>query len=213
MADLELTRLVFLLDRSGSMHSIKSDVEGGFAAFIDEQRAAAGECTVTLAQFDTAYEVVYTNIPLNDIPALNLQPRSSTALLDAMGKLITEVSADISALPEDERPGTVIVAIMTDGKENASRDWTRPAIKALVELHTNQHDWQFLYMGADQDAVEVGTRLGVKPEQSLTYSRGKSRQAMAAASANVRNYRTAKPLNPGAVMPEFSDQQRADLED
>lgn len=168
---------------------------------------------MTLAQFDTAYEVVYTNIPLNDIPALNLQPRSSTALLDAMGKLITEVSADISALPEDERPGTVIVAIMTDGKENASRDWTRPAIKALVELHTNQHDWQFLYMGADQDAVEVGTRLGVKPEQSLTYSRGKSRQAMAAASANVRNYRTAKPLNPGAVMPEFSDQQRADLED
>lgn len=213
MADLDLTHLVFLLDRSGSMRSIKSDVEGGFAAFLDEQRAAAGRCTVTLAQFDTSYEVVYRNIPLDEVPELDLRPRSSTALLDAMGTLITEVSADIAALPADERPGTVIVAIMTDGKENASRDWTNPAIKALVELHTNQFDWQFLYMGADQDAIEVGSRLGVKREQSLTYSKGKSRDAMAAASGNIRRYRTAKINNPGAVMPEFSDVQRAALED
>lgn len=213
MANLDLTRLVFLLDRSGSMHSIKSDVEGGFAAFIDDQRAAAGECTVTLAQFDTDYEVVYRDVSLDEVPVLDLQPRSSTALLDAMGRLITEVSAELAGLPEDERPGTVIVAIMTDGLENASREWTRPAIKKLVELHTNQYDWQFLYMGADQDAVEVGARLGVKRDQSLTYSKGKSRDAMAAASANIRSYRTAKTANPAAVMPEFSDELRAALDD
>lgn len=213
MANLDLTRLVFLLDRSGSMRSIQSDVEGGFAAFIDDQRAAAGECTVTLAQFDDHFEFVYHDVDLDQVPPLALRPRGRTALLDAMGRLITDTSADIAALPEGERPATVIVAIMTDGKENASRDWTRPAIKALVELRTNQFDWQFLYMGADQDAVEVGTRLGVKREQSLTYSKGKSREAMAAASANIRDYRTTKPVNSAAEMPMFSDEQRAELGD
>ncbi|MDH6284950.1 vWA domain-containing protein [Prescottella agglutinans] len=213
MANLELTHLAFLLDRSGSMRSSKSDVEGGFAAFIDDQRAAVGECTVTLAQFDNSYEVVYQGVPLDQVPALDLRPRGRTALLDAMGTLITDVSAEINSLPEEERPGTVIVAIMTDGHEHSSREWSRPAIKSLVELHSNQFDWQFLYMGADQDAVEVGTRLGVKRDQSLTYSKGKSRGAMAAASANIRRYRNAKPINPAALKPEFSDAQRAALDD
>jgi len=213
VANLELTRLVFLLDRSGSMRSIQSDVEGGFATFIDDQRAATGECTVTLAQFDTSYEVVYRDVPLDEVPALNLRPRGSTALLDAMGTLITDVRAEIDALPEAERPGAVIVAIMTDGHENASREWRRPAIKALVEQCSNELDWQFMYMGADQDAVEVGTRLGVKSVQSLTYSKGKSREAMSAASENIRRYRNAKIANPAALMPEFSDVQRAALDD
>ncbi|GBF17766.1 hypothetical protein Br6_05173 [Rhodococcus sp. Br-6] len=213
MPNPDLTHLVFLLDRSGSMQSIKSDIEGGFSAFIDEQRGAAGQCRVTLAQFSTSYEIVYQGAPLDEIPPLDLRPRGGTALLDAMGTLITDVSADIAALPEDERPGSVIVAIMTDGHENASREWTHAAIKALVELHTNQFDWQFLYMGADQDAIEVGARLGVKRDQSLTYSKGKSRDAMTAASANIRRYRTAKTVDAAAVMPEFSDTQRAALED
>ncbi|NKR65310.1 VWA domain-containing protein [Rhodococcus hoagii] len=213
MPNPDLTHLVFLLDRSGSMQSIKSDIEGGFSAFIDEQRGAAGQCRVTLAQFSTTYEIVYQGVPLDEIPPLDLRPRGGTALLDAMGTLITDVSADIEDLPDEERPGAVIVAIMTDGHENASREWTHPAIKALVELHTNRFDWQFLYMGADQDAVEVGTRLGVKRDQSLTYSKGKSRDAMAAASANIRGYRAAKTVDATAVMPEFTDAQRAALDD
>lgn len=213
MAHTDLTRLVFLLDRSGSMQSIKSDVEGGFAAFIDEQRAAEGECAVTLAQFDSRYEVVYQAVPLAEVPPLDLRPRGSTALLDAMGRLITDVKAELDALPAAQRPGTVIVSIMTDGHENASREWTHPAIKALVEQQTNEHDWQFLYIGADQDAIEVGTRLGVRRDQSVTFSKGKSREAMAAASANIRGYRSAKVANPDAMMPEFSAEQRAALDD
>ena len=213
MPNSDLTYLVFLLDRSGSMQSIKSDIEGGFAAFIAEQREADGRCLVTLAQFSTTYDVVYRGMPVDETPPLELRPSGGTALLDAMGRLITEVSAEIAALPEDERPGTVIVAIMTDGHENSSRDWTHPAIKALVELHTDQFDWQFLYLGADQDAIEVGARLGVKRDQSVTYSKGKSRDAMAAASSNIRNYRTAKTIDAAAVMPEFSDVQRAALDD
>ncbi|WP_024793634.1 vWA domain-containing protein [Tomitella biformata] len=213
MANTDLTRLVFLLDRSGSMQSIKTDVEGGFAAFIEDQRAAAGECAVTLAQFDHRYEVVYQGVPIAEVPALDLRPRGRTALLDAMGTLITDVKAELDALPDADRPGTVIVSIMTDGKENASGEWTHPAIKALVEQQTNDQDWQFLYMGADQDAIEVGARLGVKRDQSLTYSKEKSRDAMAAASANIRSYRSAKTANPAAAMPEFSAAQRAALDD
>ncbi|OMC38969.1 hypothetical protein A5740_02695 [Mycobacterium sp. GA-1841] len=195
------------------MQSIKSDVIGGFHAFLSEQRDADGQCAVTLAQFNNGYEVVYQGIPLEHVPPLELSPRGGTALLDSMGKLITDTAAEIEALPEDDKPGTVVVAIMTDGHENASHEWHRPAIKALVEQQTNDHGWEFLYMGADQDAVEVGQGLGVKAEQSVTYGRGKSREAWAAASGNVRSYRGAKLVNPAAAMPEFSDDQRAELAD
>lgn len=102
---------------------------------------------------------------------------------------------------------------MTDGQENASREWTHPAIKALVEQQTNEHDWQFLYMGADQDAVEVGASLGVPREQSVKYSRGKSRDAMGVASANIRTYRDAKAADVDALMPLFSAEQREALDD
>ena len=132
MTRSDLTHLYFLLDRSGSMQSIKTDTEGGFAAFIEEQRRAPGECRVTLAQFDNDYEVVYADRPLADVPPLDLQPRGSTALLDAMGRTISDAGTALAALRESERPGTVIVAIMTDGMENASHEWTHPAIKALV---------------------------------------------------------------------------------
>ncbi|OBG35040.1 hypothetical protein A5671_03075 [Mycolicibacter heraklionensis] len=213
MSNQNLTWLVFLLDRSGSMQSIKSDVIGGFEAFIAEQRAGEGRCAVTLAQFDNEYEVVYHGIDLDDVPTLSLHPRNSTALLDSMGKLITDTAAEIDALDEADRPGTIVLAIMTDGLENASNEWRRPDIKALVEQQTNDHGWEFLYMGADQDAVEVGRGLGVKDGQAITYARGKSREAMRATSMNIRGYRTAKLSDADAVMVGFSAEQRAGLAD
>lgn len=211
MPNQNLTLIAFLLDRSGSMQSIKSDVVGGFDAFLTEQRAGDGECRVTLAQFDDEYEVVYHAVPVGEVPALELNPRGMTALLDSMGKLITDTTAEIAALGEDDKPGSVIVAIMTDGLENSSHEWSRPAIKSLVEQQTNQFGWEFLYMGADQDAVEVGKDLGVKAEQAVTYGRGKSREAMVAMSGNVRGYRNAKMVDAEAAMPAFSEDQRSEL--
>jgi hypothetical protein len=211
MPNQNLTLIAFLLDRSGSMQSIKSDVVGGFDAFLTEQRSGDGECRVTLAQFDNEYEVVYHALPVGDAPPLELNPRNSTALLDSMGKLITDTAAEITALGEDDKPGSVIVAIMTDGMENSSREWSRPAIKSLVEQQTNEFGWQFLYLGADQDAVEVGKDLGVRAEQAVTYGRGKSREAMAAMSGNVRGYRNAKMVDADAAMPAFSEDQRSEL--
>ncbi len=215
MTRANLTHLYFLLDRSGSMQSIKADTEGGFAAFIAEQRATPGECLVTLAQFDNAYDVVYSARPVADVPPLDLQPRGSTALLDAMGRLVTSAGAELAALPDDDRPGTVIVAVMTDGHENASQEWTHPAIKSLVEQQTRDYDWQFLYMGADQDAIEVGTSLGVDAAQSVTYGRGKSREAMAMSASKISKLRTDRMATPAGAPPPamdaFTDAERADL--
>ncbi len=212
MTDQNLTHIYLLLDRSGSMQSIKADTEGGFAAFVEEQKRTPGACRVTLAQFDNHYEIVYSDRPVADVPTLDLQPRGSTALLDAMGKLITDSGAKLASLPDDQRPRTVIVAIMTDGHENASQEWTHPAIKALVEQQTGQWGWQFLYMGADQDAIEVGRNIGVAAANSVTYGRGKSRDVFANISdkvSTVRNARAAGDL--AAPMPAFTEEERRDL--
>ncbi|WP_340536811.1 vWA domain-containing protein [Nocardioides sp. GXZ039] len=211
MTDQTLTHVYFLLDRSGSMQSIKTDTEGGFAAFLDEQRAAPGSCRVTLAQFDNVYEEVYRDLDVADVPPLALVPRGSTALLDAIGRLVTDAGARLAALPEDQRPGTVIVAIMTDGLENASQEWTHPAIKALVEQQSNDYAWQFMYMGADQDAVEVGTSLGVSADHSLTYGRGRSREAMTKNGEKIRAMRAARMTDASAPLPAFTAEERRDL--
>jgi hypothetical protein len=211
MTRSDLTHLYFLLDRSGSMQSIKSDIEGGFAAFLEEQRRGVGECRATLAQFDDVYEVVYADRPVADVPELVLAPRNMTALHDAMGRLITDAGASLARLPESERPGTVIVAIMTDGLENASKEWTGAAIKRLVEQQSRDYSWQFLYMGADQDAVEVGAALGIDRDHAVTYGRGKSREAIGAAGAKISRLRAARMVSPAAPMEAFTDAERADL--
>lgn len=211
MTRSDLTHLYFLLDRSGSMQSIKSDIEGGFAAFVDEQRAGDGECVATLAQFDDVYEVVYTDRPVADVPPLDLRPRNMTALHDAMGRLVTDAGARLAALPEDQRPGTVVVAVMTDGLENASTEWHAPQVKALVEQQTRDYGWQFLYMGADQDAVEVGIGLGIAAASSVTYSRGKAKEAMAVSAGKIRRLRTDRMTAPAAAMPAFTEEERRSL--
>lgn len=213
MTNSNLTHIAFLLDRSGSMHSIKDDTEGGFNAFIAEQRQQGGECRVTLAQFDNEYEEVYRDLPLAEVPALRLVPRGSTALLDSIGRLVTSTGERLAALPEDERPGIVIVGIMTDGHENASREWTHPAVKALIEQQTQTYGWQFLYLGADQDAIEVGSSIGVAAANSMTYSRGKVAAVMAATSRNIGRTRAAMAAGAtaeqAAKLIAFDDEQRA----
>ena len=208
----DLTHLYFLLDRSGSMQSIKSDIEGGFQAFVEEQRTATGECRATLAQFDDVYELVYADRPIADVPPLDLQPRNMTALHDAMGRLITEAGQKLAAMKEEERPGTVIVAIMTDGLENASKEWTGPSIKALVTQQTNVFGWTFMYMGADQDAIEVGESLGIARDHAVTYSRSKSAAAMATASGKIARLRAARVAAPAAKMEAFTEEERSSLE-
>ena len=201
MTRSDLTHLYVLLDRSGSMQSIKSDIVGGFDAFVAEQRSATGECRMTL---------VFADLPIAQVGSLVLEPRGSTALLDSIGRLVVDAGARLAARPEHERPGTVVVAVMTDGFENASREWTHASIKALVDQQTKDYGWQFLYMGADQDAVEIGQGLGIAADHAMTWSRGSAKAAMGATSALVADLRRARSANPAAAMRAYTDQERAE---
>ncbi|WP_454042581.1 hypothetical protein [Cellulosimicrobium sp. Marseille-Q8652] len=191
MPDNALTHLAMLLDRSGSMQAIKTATEQGFDLFLSEQREAPGRCTVTLAQFDNEYEEVYTDLDIRQVPRLDLRPRGMTALLDSIGRLVQTTALRIAQLPEEQRPGAVIVGIMTDGMENASKEFTHAAIKALVTEREETFGWTFLYMGANQDAIEVGESIGVKRERSLTYDTANVDQAYAATSRSMAAMRGA----------------------
>ena len=201
MTDANYTHIAFLLDRSGSMQRIKTDTEGGFDAFIAGQRKQSGRCTVTLAQFDTEYEILHRAVNIAEVGALALAPRGSTALLDSIGRLIVETGEYLAGMPEDERPGAVIVGIMTDGLENASHEWTRPAIKALIEDQEGKYGWTFSYMGANQDAIEVGAGLGVSAERSLTYGTAPGQAAAAFAAYTDSSVALRSAVAGGAPMP------------
>lgn len=169
MTDSTKTLIAALLDRSGSMRAIADDMRGGFDAYIAAERHQPGTTLVTLAQFDDRYDVVYQNRPIASVPALDVQPRGMTALLDAIGRFITEVGTALAALPEDDRPGEVTVLVMTDGHENASAEWTKDAVRQLITQQESVYGWDFVFLGANMDAVDVGSQLGFAPGKSLTY--------------------------------------------
>jgi len=128
--------------------------------------------------------------------------------------MIVTAGERMAALPEEARPGSVVVGVMTDGYENASHEWTHERIKALIEQQTRQYHWEFLYLGADQDAIEEGARMGFAGDKSVTYRRGKADKVMADMGANVGAYRAARyaGVAPAAAsaLTSFTDEQRDD---
>lgn len=189
MTNPNYSQIAVLLDRSGSMNSIKEDTEGGFAAFLTEQKKSPGRCDVTLAQFDDSYEEVYVGKPLASVPPLVLTPRGTTALLDAIGRLVTTTGERLAAMPEEDRPASVLVVIMTDGLENASKEYSRGAVQKLIKEQTDTYGWTFVYLGANQDAIAVGEGLGVSRDMSMTYAGPQAAAAMQATGANISGYR------------------------
>jgi hypothetical protein len=169
LTDPSKTLIAALLDRSGSMERSKQATEDGWREMINEQRQLLGRCDVTLAQFDTDYEMVYSAIPISDVPEFVLRPRGRTALLDAIGKFVTEIGEQLAALSEDQRPGQVVCLIMTDGMENASQEWDWKAVKELTTRQQDQWDWKFIFIGANMDAIEVGDRMGFAEGYSISY--------------------------------------------
>ncbi|WP_405167613.1 VWA domain-containing protein [Nocardia sp. NBC_01499] len=207
MTNPDLTLIAVLLDRSGSMQSIKSDTEGGFAAFIDEQRTVPKTIEVTLARFDTEYECVYANRPLAQVPPLDLQPRGMTALYDAVGRLVTDVGAELAKRSEQDRPGTVIVVVLTDGHENSSKEWSHTAVKSLITQQQDVYDWNFLFLGANMDAVAIGAQMGFDPGNSITYAaapQGVSGVFRAASASSARLQTAPREAKRGG----FTDAER-----
>lgn len=209
MTDPNKTLIAALLDRSGSMSSIVDDMCGGFDSYIAAERSQPGSTLVTLAQFDGSYDVVYSNEPIAAVPPLELQPRGRTALLDAIGRFITDVGAGLARLPEGERPGDVTVLVLTDGHENASVQWSRDAVKELINQQETVYGWDFVFLGANMDAVDVGTELGFAPGKSLTYA--PAPDAVAGAWHAVSSYSARKRARPAAPAASivFDDAERS----
>ncbi|MHC5541508.1 vWA domain-containing protein, partial [Singulisphaera rosea] len=165
------TDITLVLDRSGSMDPIADDTIGGVNAFVAEQKKLPGEASYTLVQFDHEYFQVFGGIPLGDVPPLTREtfvPRGTTALLDAIGRAIVETGLRLSAKPEPERPSIVIFVIMTDGQENASQEYTADRINGMITHQREVYSWQFIFLGANQDALQTGGALGVHNGTALS---------------------------------------------
>jgi hypothetical protein len=185
MTNPDYTAICLVIDRSGSMRNVQDDAQGAINAFLDDQRNATGKRTVRLVQFDDRYEVAFPSTPAAEVTEFVLHPRGLTALLDAIGHGITEFGEELAALPEDERPGNVVFAIMTDGYENSSREWKLDQVKELVQQQQDQWGWNIAYLGADQDAIAQGAKLGMSNWSSMTYVSHNTRAATEALSGYV----------------------------
>jgi hypothetical protein len=207
MTDPSYTAIMLLIDHSGSMASIQDDAEGGVNSFVVEQAKADGRRTVRIAEFSDEYELVHESRDAAAVPYYKLIPFRSTALLDAMGRAITEFGKELAALDEDARPGTVIFAVMTDGHENSSREYGWSQIKALVAHQEATYNWQILYLGANQDAIAVGQRMGVSAGHSMNYAA--SGIGTRAAYSTVSDYVGLASASAGPV--EFTAEQREEV--
>lgn len=204
MTNPDYTHITVVVDRSGSMGMIKDDAEVATNAFIEDQKKVPGKATFTLVEFDNEYDVLVENIDIKDAPQYTLKPRGMTALLDAWGKAVNSTGEFLASLPEEDRPGQVVVVITTDGGENSSREFTQAQIKELTEKQTNDYNWNFVFLAANQDAVQVGAQYGVAAGSSLTYGANAAgtQSSFAAASGLVTQYRG------GNVRATFADEDR-----
>lgn len=157
-----LTDITVVMDRSGSMQACRSDAEGGLNRFIEDQKKQPGEALFTLVQFDTEYEFVHNGVPIQSVPHCSLVPRGSTALLDAIGRAIIETGERLAKMPEPERPGLVILVILTDGQENSSREFSKAQVQEMIQHQQDVYKWQFVYLGANQDAFAEAANLGIQ---------------------------------------------------
>jgi len=200
------TEIVVILDRSGSMNEIGKSTVDGFNTFLNEQKNAEGEAFLTLIQFDDRYEISYKNTPIKEVNPLILNetfvPRGSTALLDAIGKTIEEL--------ETERD--VILVIITDGFENASRTYKKEAVMKIIETKENE-GWNVLFLAANQDAISSGGSIGVKSQKSMSWGTDEISigNTYSSLSFNIGNYRKSKIQDSDFLSKnglDFTDQQR-----
>ncbi len=193
-----ITELVFIIDRSGSMSGLEADTIGGFNSMIEKQRNEEGECYVSTVLFDHERDVIHDRVKLSEIKPMTDKEytvRGTTALMDAIGKAIHHIgNIHKYARPEDVPANTMFV-IITDGMENASRRYSSAEIKQKIERQKEKHGWEFIFIGANIDAVETAARYGIGAERAVNYNAdGMGTKAVyasvSAAVCNVRNCET-----------------------
>ena len=168
-----LTELVFILDRSGSMSGLESDTIGGYNAMLEKQKEEAGEAVITTVLFDDKYELIHDRINLRGIEPITEKEyyvRGNTALLDAIGKTINKIGNVQKRTAEDERAEQVMVVITTDGMENASREFGYEKIRSMIERQKSKYGWEFIFLGANIDAVGTAERFGIDKDRAANFN-------------------------------------------
>ena len=211
-----LTEIIFIVDRSGSMESIRKDMIGGFNTFLKEQKKVPTECKVSFFQFDAQHgdilEKIYEKKDLKDAPELTMEtfvPRGGTPLLDAVASVIRLTGERFKNTPEDERPEKVLVVVITDGEENSSHEWNGQQVKQMIEHQEEKYKWEFVYLGANQNAWAVGGNLGFKASSTLAYvaTKGGTDSMWKSLSAKTMMYRSSDKSAGTSI--DFDDQDKA----
>ena len=166
-----LTEIIFLLDRSGSMGGLEKDTIGGFNAFLERQCRHKGETIVTTVLFDDEVETLWSGADARNVTLTreNYYVRGTTSLLDAIGRTILDVGNRLSRTDENSRPGNVIFVITTDGMENSSVEFTYPRVKELIRHQEEKYRWQFVFMGANIDVAKEAQSLGIQEDQAFNF--------------------------------------------
>ncbi len=170
--DSKLSELVFILDRSGSMAGLEEDTIGGYNALLARQKEEPGEALVTTVLFDDHYEVLHDRLPLRDVLPVTRKEyfvRGSTALLDAVGRTLHRIGEAHKYAAPGACPEKTLVAITTDGMENASREYDYARVRMMVERQKEKYGWEFLFLGANMDAIAQAERFGIHADRAANY--------------------------------------------
>lgn len=189
------------------MASCQQEAQGGINAFIADQKGKVGDAIFSLIQFDTEHEYVFNAVPIKQVDKYKLVPRGMTALLDAVGKAINDTGARLEMMSEADRPGLVIIAIITDGQENSSHEFTKTTIKQMIDRQQGTYNWQFTFLGANQDAFTEAASIGINMQAAANFSTGLSKAAYSNLSANVGRMRSASFAGQ-AVNCSYTDDER-----
>src|SRR5574344_358990 len=167
-----LTELVFILDKSGSMGGLEKDTIGGYNSMLEKQKAVPGECLITTVLFDNNYERLHDRIDIKAVSPITEKEYAvggSTALLDAIGRTIHKIGNAQMNTAADYRAEKVMFVIITDGEENSSREYSAEKVKAQIQRQKEKYDWEFIFLGANIDAVETAGRFGIAPDRAQNY--------------------------------------------
>ena len=167
-----LTEIVFILDRSGSMGGLEADTIGGYNSLLEKQKKEEGEAIISTVLFDDRQEVIHDRIPLDKIKPMTREDyyvRGCTALLDAVGGAIHHIGNVHKYAREEDRPEKTLFIITTDGMENSSRRYSYDKVKSMVERQKKEYGWEFLFLGANIDAIEVAGRFGINADRTVNF--------------------------------------------
>lgn len=202
------TLIALVVDRSGSISQCLAAMQSAVDEFIEGQKKEPGECELALFQFDDVYEPVFRK-SINDAPKYKIVPRSMTALHDAIGKTVNDIGSELEKTKDEDKPEKILICVITDGLENSSKEFNAKQIAEMVKHQQEKYDWNFVFLGANQDAVLTAAQYNIPAGRAMSFATTDSGiRGMSASLGNyTRSLRQAPTASAGRAV-KFSDEDR-----